>query len=113
MVEYESQPMSASILDQSKPAGDNLNEQNIIESLPKDEEIATFSKTQQLPVDSSSIPIIPEIDNPSHKEGCMKLTEEQVGTQDRLAAMLNMHRTHTYEAGADRRKTMPGGHSGT
>jgi len=46
------------------------------ESLPKEDEIGTFSKTQQLPLDSSSIPVIPELDNPDHKEGCLRLTEE-------------------------------------
>jgi hypothetical protein len=52
----------------------------IVENLPKDEEIGTLSKTLPIALESSSIPtiipIIPELDNPEHKEGALRLTEE-------------------------------------
>ena len=77
----------------------------ILESLPKDEEIGTFSKTVPIGLESGSIPHVPELDNPEHKEGALRLTLEQMGTADRLAAMLNMHRNHTHGEGAARRNT--------
>lgn len=61
-------------------------------------------------VESNSIPVIPELDYPpEHHEGGLKLTDEQVGTKDRLAEMLNMHRTHTFHQTRRNTDGKPGG----